>query len=226
MRRRLALSLWLAVFAPAWGAGAWAQPAATPPDVSASAPSAGAGDLVRIRGRVESVSSGAVRLELSRGLWLRIDLSPDAPMFFVHRLDMKQIAPGARLRLRVKIAGQGAVAAVEVMAMEDAKSAREPASESALQAEGEVLPELTLQGRFKAQEQEGEERTLVLADRGADRRVALTSQTTYWRLRPARLEDLKPGMSLSAVMRKNAEGRVVTQRAVFGDADSSADLPL
>lgn len=173
-----------------------------------------------------SVSAGAVSLELSRGLSLRLDLAPDAPMFFVSRIDPAELKAGARLRLRVKSGGQGSAAAtaVEAMAMEDAPAGARAAAQT--EAEGEILPELTMQGAFKAIEREGEDRTLVLVDRGADRRLALTSETTFWRLRRAGLDELKPGMSLSVVMRKKPDAAPKTHRAVFGQSIPGADLPL
>jgi len=192
-----------------------------------SAPSqSGAGTgLMRIRGEVESVQPGAVALQLSRGLSLRLDLGASAPLFFATRLNPADLAAGARLRLRVKTGLQGATAAVEVMAMEEARGAP-VASDAEAQGDNDILPELTMQGAFRALEKEGEDRVLVVVDRGAERRVAVTQETTFWRLRRARIEDLKPGMSLSVVMRKAANGEPVAWRAVFGETIPGANLPL
>lgn len=205
-------------------------PAPSPPapaPSAASAPATGSpGESVRFRGLVMSVSAGAVSLELSRGLSLRLDLAPDAPMFFVSRIDPAELKVGARLRLRVKSGGQGSAAAtaVEAMAMEDAPAGARAAAQT--EAEGEILPELTMQGAFKAIERAGEDRMLAFVDRAAERRVALTSETTFWRLRRAGLEELKPGMSLSVVMRKDPGAPPKTHRAVFGQSIPGVDLPL
>lgn len=190
-------------------AGAFAQGPAAAPSQSGAA-----SDLMRIRGEVESAQPGAISLQLSRGLSLRLQLAADAPLFLAARLDPSALASGAFVRLRVKTGPQGAPAAVEVMAMEETP------------ADGALLPELTMQGAFKALEKDGEERVVAVVDRGAELRVAVTPETTFWRLRRARLEELKPGMSLSVVLRKSAEGAPVAWRAVFGETIPGANLPL
>ena len=54
--------------------------------------------------------------------------------------------------------------------------------------------------------------------------VSPTSNTAEGR--PAGLRDLKPGMALSVVILKDANGDALPQRAVFGAPIAGALLPL
>lgn len=192
-----------------------ANPAAAPADPTAK--EAPAPETLRIRGLVESVDSGSVSLQLSQGISVKVDLSESTPLFVASAMDQKELALGARLRVRTRTGAQGANIAVEVMAMSE---------QEASAAEADALPELTFQGSLKAQEEAADERTLVLSEKGFDRRVTLGPETTFWRLRQASLAELKPGMSLSVTMLRGPAGEARPQRAVFGASVAGAQLPL
>lgn len=191
--------------------GAQAQTGA---DAAKEAP---APDALRIRGLVASVAPGAIALQLSKGISVKVELSQRTPMFAASRIEQKDLSPGTRLLARTRTGAQGANVAVDVMAMAEPQPGA---------AEAEALPELTFQGALKAQEESAGERTLVLTDKGADRRVTLGPETTFWRLRQAGLDELKPGMSLSVVIIRDASGEARPQRAVFGPGIPGAQLPL
>lgn len=195
--------------------GAYAQ--TDPGGADPAAKEAPAPETLRIRGLVESVDSGSVALQLSQGISVKVELSQGTPMFVASRMDQKELVLGMRLRVRTRTGAQGANLAVEVMAMTGAQAGA---------AEIEALPELAFQGALKAQEEAAGERTLVLSEKGFDRRVNLGPETTFWRLRQAGLGELKPGMSLSVTMLRSPNGEARPQRAVFGASIAGAQLPL
>lgn len=174
-------------------------------------------DALRIRGHVMSVDSGAIALQLSQGISVKVELSQHTPMFSANRIEQKDLSLGTRLLARTRTGAQGANIAVEVMAMLQLQPGA---------AEAEALPELTFQGALKAQEESAGERTLVLTEKGVDRRVTIGPETTFWRLSQAGLDELKPGMSLSVVILREANGETRPQRAVFGPGIPGAQLPL
>lgn len=195
----------------------FAQPAPDNAPAGESANEAPAPESLRIRGLVESVASGTVGLQLSQGISVKVELSETTPTFMASAMGQKELATGMRLRVRTRTGAQGANIAVEVMAMSEAQASA---------AEAGALPELTFQGALKAQEEVAGERTLVLTEKGFDRRVNLGPETTFWRLRQAGLNELKPGMSLSVVILRSPAGEARPQRAVFGASIAGAQLPL
>jgi hypothetical protein len=217
MRPRLILSLLFCAALPMLDAQSVRAQAHIDAQSDAPATSAATIETLRIRGLVDSVNVGSILLQLSRGVSVQVDLYADTPMFIASRMEPKDLAPGARLRVSTRTGAQGANVALEVMTMSNAQAGA---------AEADALPELTFQGALKAQEEEGGEQTLVLADKGSDRRVNISPDTTYWRLRPAGLRDLKPGMALSVVILKDANGDSLPQRAVFGAPIAGVLLPL
>ena len=214
MRPRIILACLLCAAVPVFSAQAQtaAQPAAQAPQ-----PADIEIETLRIRGLVDSVNVGSISLQLSRGVSVHVDLNADTPMFIVSRMEPRELSPGVRLRVRTSTGPQGANVAIDVIAM----SGEQPGP-----AEVEAIPELTFQGALKGQEDANDEKTLVLSDKGADRRVNLAPETAFWRLRPAGLRELKPGMSLSVVIIKNGDGDPIPQRAVFGAPIAGAPLPL
>ncbi|MDB5570013.1 MAG: hypothetical protein JWN93_1196 [Hyphomicrobiales bacterium] len=228
MRQILAAAVALGALSAAWPADA--QSPGTPAPVQAPAPSPSkppasaavkdanppALDNVRIRGQVETVEANSVAVLLSQGISLKIDLQDTTPIFAVTRAELKDLSAGADVRVRTRSAPQGGLVAADVLVLSGALPI----------ASSEALAELTMQGAYKAQDETNGEKVLVLTEKGGDRRVAVAQETTYWRLRPAALNEIKPGMALSVLIVKEADGKAQTMRAVFGSPATGTLLPL
>jgi hypothetical protein len=172
------------------------------------------GDMLRIRGQVESVDETGARVQLSKGISIRVDIAPDTPVFSVNRISMSELAAGSQIGIRITaspISGENSVAA-DVLALG-----------------GFVPGELTglnVRGVFKSLEKSGDKPALVVTDRGADRRFTLTKETAVWRLQPGRLRDIKAGEMISVLIVRDPSGQARAQRAVFGASPSGGQLPL
>jgi hypothetical protein len=174
-------------------------------------------DNVRIRGQVEAVEPNSVAVLLSQGISLKIDLRDTTPIFAITRAELKDISAGADLRVRTRTAPQGGgLVAADVLVM----SGTLPPSSN------EALSELNMQGAFKAQDETNGEKVLVLSDKGSDRRIPVGQETSYWRLRAAALNEIKPGMALSVLIVKEPDGKAQATRAVFGSPTPGSLLPL
>lgn len=217
MRLSLIALLCAVIWSPSLSVDSGAHAQAGTEGAPGAAKEAPAPDALRIRGLVASVESGSVALQLSQGISVKVELSQRTPMFLANSIEQKDLSLGTRLLARTRTGAQGANVAIEVMAMAEPQPGA---------AEAEALPELTFQGVLKTQEESAGERTLVLTEKGVDRRVTLGPETSFWRLRQAALDELKPGMSLSVVILRDAGGEPRPQRAVFGPGIAGAQLPL
>lgn len=205
--------------------------AQTPPSPPAGPPPAAEAakqehsDNLRIRGRVERVDESGAVVQLSQGLSIRIDLPPGANIMLAIRISVGDLKPGLDLRVRTRAgassaAGAGgappATTAADVLAL-----GLEPGRADAIDAS-----EIGARGVLKAIDRTPEGVVLVLTDKGTDRRLQTTSETTYWRMQSAAARDIRPGLLLSALIVRGPDGAPRTQRAVFGSAPAGASLPL
>lgn len=186
---------------------------ATPSTAAKPAEKPDEGDMVRIRGQVESADATGARVQLSKGISIRVDIDADTPVFSAVRIALGDLPAGAQVGVRATaapVAGENGIAA-DVLALG-------PSAPSELAG-------LNVRGAYKALDKSGEKPVLVVTERNADRRFTLTNETTYWRLQPAQLKDLKAGELISVLIVRDRSGHARAQRAVFGSSPGGM-LPL
>lgn len=171
-------------------------------------------NVLRIRGQVESIDADGVKVQLSKGISIRVDIAADTPVFSAARISMNELPAGAEVGVRslaAPAAGDTSLAA-DVLSL----GAAPP---------GDIAG-LNVRGVFKSIDKSGEKPALVVAERGADRRFTLTNETTFWRLQNAQLKDLKAGELISVLIVREPSGHARAQRAVFGSPATGGMLPL
>lgn len=170
---------------------------------------------LRIRGIVAAADEKGVMVELSKGISIRVNIEPGTPVYSATRIAASDLKKGANVGVRTRnpaVAGEN-TAAVEVVALEPAAA--------------EKLTELSVKGAVKTMDKSGENQVLVITEAGgADRRLAIGKETTFWRIQPAALKDVTPGVLVSVVIMRDASGDASAQRAVFGSPPPGAMLPL
>ncbi|MFN3892788.1 MAG: hypothetical protein ACK4MV_20515 [Beijerinckiaceae bacterium] len=205
------------------GGAAIGQTPTTPPDQQAP-PTTGAqaaqkpaeeeSSAIRIRGLVESADAAGVTVQLSKGLSVRVDIAGNTPVYSVARIAISDLQSGAALGVRTR-AAQGVgenTRALEVLSLEAAPA--------------EQFPGMNVNGAFKSIDKSGENTVLIVSEKGADRRLTVTPETSIWRLRSAALKDVKPGVSISVLVARDATGEAGARRAVFGSPPPGTMLPL
>lgn len=199
-------------------ASAFAQspPSPTPdakPSTAAAKPAQDESEALRIRGIVERADDGGVVVQLSKGIVIRVDIGSDAAVYAASRIAIDDLQGGEKLSVRTR-ASQTAgetTSALEVLA----GTTPPPAS-----------PAMGANGALKSVDREEERSVLVITEGGADRRLTVMPETTFWRLKPAALGDVKAGMSISVLITREASGSASARRAVFASAPPGAMLPL
>lgn len=170
---------------------------------------------LRIRGIVDVADDKGVMVQLSKGISIRVNIEPGTPVFSATRISASDLKKGANIGVRTRnpaVAGEN-TAAVEVVALEPAAAER--------------LTELSVKGALKTMDKSGENQVLVVTESGgADRRLAIGKETTFWRIQPAALKDVKPGVLVSVLIVRDSSGDASAQRAVFGSAPPGGMLPL
>lgn len=186
----------------------------TPSPPAAEKPQQPEPDALRVRGLVDSVDQNGVVVQLSKGITLRVDLGSDVPVYSAARIKREEVKSGENLGVRTRAAlGTGeAIAAGEVLISPGTSDFRPG--------------DMNVVGAFRSIDQSGERPLLVLAEKGAERRVALTDETTFWRLASARLKEVKAGMSISILLTRLPDAPAKAERAVFGSPPPGAMLPL
>jgi len=194
------------------------------PEAAKQEPGDKQSDNLRIRGLVERVDEGGAVVQLSQGLSIRVDLPAGANVMQAIRIPLEELKPGLELRVRTRAGASSAAAAGAPPATTAADVlvlGLEPGRAEAIDAS-----EMSARGVLKAIDRTAEGVVLVLTDKGTDRRLQATSETTYWRVHGAALRDIRPGLLLSVLIVRAPDGAPRTQRAVFGLAPAGASLPL
>lgn len=192
---------------------------ATPAPGATAKPEKPEPETLRIRGAVERVEGATLSVQLSQGLSVRVETQPETYVMEATRIERGALKSGGDLRIRTRAGAQGAVIATEVMTIEASAEDKAPAA-------NDTLSDISIQGGFKGLEEKTGDQILVVTEKGADRRVTLSKETSYWRLRPARVADIKPGMTLSVVIIREPGQSARAQRLVFGTSVTGAALPL
>jgi len=225
LNRTLVLTFGLALAMPAYAPHVRAQdkpapaapskpPAAAPEAAAKPAPEAPV--TLRIRGQVESVDAGGVVVQMSTGISLRVDLDAETPILSAARIKIADVKRGADLRIRTRTATGGTTVASDVLVVEAPKV---PGPDLELSG-------LSLRGELKGIEKSEDGQVLVLSEKGGDRRLPLSRETSFWRIDRAQIGDIKSGVSLSVVIVREPGGSAKPERAVFGTTPAGALLPL
>ncbi len=185
-----------------------------PSQPGAAKPQAPEPEAVRIRGIVESVDERGVLVQLSQGINIRVDLQSDLPIFAAARIRREDLKAGDNVVVRTRAA----------------QTTGEPAAASEVLAspQDSALPrgETNVVGAFRAIDASGERPLLVVFDKTAERRIPLTSETSFWRLKPASLADVRAGMSMSILITREDSRPARAERAMFGSPPPGTMLPL
>lgn len=181
---------------------------------AADKPQAAEPETVRIRGLVESVDERGVVVQLSQGINIRVDLQSDVPIFAAQRIRRDDLKAGDNIVVRTRAAqatGEPAVAS-EVLAS--------PQDSAFPKGDSSVV------GAFRTINASGERPLLTISDKDAERRIPLTNETSFWRLRPANIADVRAGMSMSILITREDSKPARVERAMFGSPAPGAMLPL
>lgn len=192
--------------------------AQSPPSSAQGAPkppadNSGENAALRIRGIVEQADEGGVVVQLSKGINIRADIGSEAACFSATRIAIADLQQGEHLAIRARAA----------QAAGDTTSALEVLSVSTDQSPQFAAPGVT--GVLKAIERT-DNTVLVVTEGGADRRLSVTKETSFWRLKPAALKDVKPGMSISVLITRDASGATASRRVVFASGQEGVAPPL
>ena len=171
-------------------------------------------EALRIRGLIDSVDENGVVVQLSQGITLRVDLDSGVPVYSAARIKRGDVKAGENIGVRTRTAlGTGeSTAAGEVLVSPSATDFRPG--------------DMNLVGAFRSIDTSGERPLLALGEEGAERRVALTDETTFWRLTSASLKEVKVGVSISILLTRLADAPAKAERAVFGSTTPGSMLPL
>jgi hypothetical protein len=171
-------------------------------------------EVVRIRGNVDSVDERGVVVQLSQGINIRVDLQSDTPIFAAQRIRREDLKAGDNIVVRTRAAqatGEPAVASEVLSSPQDSAFPRGDTS---------------VVGAFRAIDASGERPLLTVADKDAERRIPLTNETAFWRLRAAKIADVRAGMSMSVLITRDASNPARVERAMFGSPAPGTMLPL
>lgn len=185
-----------------------------PAESAAKPTAADESEAVRIRGLVETVDATGVIVQLSQGITIRVDVDSTAPVFAATRLALSDLKLGDSVGVRTRAAATAGdtVTATEVILMPD-----------------EGAPSLTgmnMSGAFKALDKAGDAPLLTVTEGSAERKAAVTNETSVWRLRRASITDVKAGVTISILVGRDGAGVAQTQRILFGSPPAGSMLPL
>ncbi len=208
---RVVVAVWALSLACASIGAASAQTSTQP---GAAKPQASEPEAVRIRGLVEAVDERGVLVQLSQGINIRVDLQSDVPIFAAARIRREDLKAGDSVVVRTRAAQASGEPAV--------------ASEVLASPQDSALPrgDTNVVGEFRAIDASGERPLLVVFDKTAERRVPLTSETSFWRLKPASLADVRAEMSMSILITREGSAPARAERAMFGSPPPGTMLPL
>lgn len=185
-----------------------------PAETAAKPKAADESEAVRIRGLVEKVDATGVVVQLSQGISIRVDVDSKAPVYAATRLALNDLKPGDSVGVRTRAAATAGdtVTAIEVILMPDEGAPS--------------LTDMNMSGAFKALDKAGDAPLLTVADGSAERKAAVTNETSVWRLRRASIADVKAGVTISILVGRDGAGVAQTQRILFGAPPAGSMLPL
>jgi hypothetical protein len=190
------------------------SPAPSPAEAAAKSKAPDESEAVRIRGLVEKADATGVVVQLSKGISIRVDIDALSPVYAAARLAVTDLKVGDSLGVRTQAATAAGeiMAATEVIIMPD---------DGALNPSG-----MTINGAFKALDKADDRPVLTVMEGSAERKAAITSETSVWRLRRASIADVKAGVAISILVARDGAGVAHTKRVLFGSPPAGAMLPL